>query len=272
MILPDKLSRILDTMETFQLTYPEDACIYLGDTEKIIGALPGKTFDLKIPVGTLISSIKGSVTEQAFSLGKVLQQERGPEMFGVPYVSTASPIYDKGQKIGVIAAVVSNTKVETLRQGSSELSASVEQMTATTEQVAHTSNDLASRLQELHTESQSMVGDIEKVHSILSFVQEVASQSHLLGLNAAIEAARAGEHGRGFTVVANEIRKMADRSKSSANEIHNQLLHLQSAIERMNSSIQHMAAYTQENSAGMEELHSSFQHIAEIADRLHTIR
>ena len=87
----------------------------------------------------------------------------------------------------------------------------------------------------------SLTEQTKSIKDILKIIKEIADQTNLLALNAAIEAARAGEHGRGFAVVADEVRKLAEKTQKSLNEIESNVALITQSVEEISNETEVIA-------------------------------
>ena len=104
---------------------------------------------------------------------------------------------------------------------------------------AKTVGELADQFEQVEDSVQTLVKHSASISSVLEVIQDIAEQTNLLALNAAIEAARAGEQGRGFAVVADEVRTLAQRTSQSTDEIQQMVTVLQQQSQQAIESLEH---------------------------------
>ncbi len=138
------------------------------------------------------------------------------------------------------------------KEGQGLMNASTEQMTS----INHIVKDAVAKVDELSKQTQ----DISK---IVAVIQDIAAQTNLLALNAAIEAARAGEQGKGFAVVADEVRKLAEQVAVSVDDITGIVQKIQQESNMVSSSLENGYEEVEKGTTQIASTNETFGHIAE---------
>lgn len=247
--------------------FPLDCLVAVSDGEKFIQVYPGKKFDPGIRSGDPVSS--DGLIPRVMQTGKTLSSELSADVYGVPLKTTTVPVRDrKGKIIGTLDIAfdlsTQNEMVEIAEKvaaSSQEVSASCEELTAAVEGL----KDFQEEMREVGRKAES---HLEKTDEILSMIKNVASQTNLLGINAAVEASRAGEQGKGFAVVAQGIRDLSEKTSVSTDDITQMLREINVFFQDISQHMEENKKIIQEVSGAIKEIASSMEENSVVASKL----
>ena len=260
----------------FKHYFGADLGFTISNTEKFLLVQDSENLRVNLKTGDKIP--KGCAADICLRNKDVTHITVPKEVLGIPVETIAVPVFVHGNIEGTLVISMSVDKTEkkekisnlatTLSESLEQMSSNVVAMATTFQQINETNSSIENFI---HNTKESS----KKTDEVLTFIEGIAKQTNLLGLNAAIESARAGEYGKGFGVVSSEIRNLSNSTKESINQINGILNNIQNSIneiyerfERSNNLLENQISGLQEITATTEELTSNAALLNEFANEM----
>lgn len=164
---------------------------------------------------TRATEITASTEHLAQAASGVAETASALSLESATMAETIRGLSGDAERLASLAATINDGAADGLRRNR-ELSALAAENAGLLDESARRLDELAQDVQESAHTTDALAGASEEILGFVAFVQRIAKQSKLLALNASMEASRAGEHGEGFTVVANEVRRLAQTTQDAA--------------------------------------------------------
>lgn len=276
--MSDELTELVEAFEKIapliQQLCEDPITIAITDKEKFLGIINHPKIPHGIHKGLIID--KEDPLYQTIHQDKVISGIMPKEIFGFPFKGVRIPLKDKsGNVIGGMAMGTNLERQVEIADISNSLADSLDQLATAITQVTQGVLEIADYSKENLTKIDQTKEETKNTDGVISFIRTVAGQTNLLGLNAAIEAARAGEYGRGFSVVAEEIRKLSTSSSESIKQIegtikniNQHITNVADGITKESGILQDQAAALQQINASVEELNATARLLAELSQKM----
>ena len=263
-----------EILAAFKLVLPylnkivhDDMAVGLTDMDKYIGYYRAVEFELDLPEGKPIKGI--NTIEECIRYKRETVDNVPPEVYGRAIKTIFTPIYGvNGEVIGTLSSGIDFENNDNLVKNVKSLAEIIDKVASSTSQVATAAENLAETGQSAIERVQELNRKDKDTAEILEFIRSIATQTNLLGLNAAIEAARAGEHGRGFSVVAEQVRKLADQSQEAVKNIQGILSDMNNSVSDISNTIESTGAISEEQAASTQEISANIEQVKSMIKEL----
>jgi uncharacterized protein YoxC len=263
------LEKLAFALPIVQRALGNEVGVALTDTEKFLLYNPAKDFDLKDRANTPLKEGTG-IYKVIHDKLPYLKSRPDKSLFGIAFISNAGAIFNSsGEIIGSISITQSAQREEAVREMAENLLNNISTLASTAEEITAESQEISSVARTMATIAEESQKRVNETNTVLGFINEIARQTNLLGLNAAIEAARVGEMGRGFGVVADEIRKLATSSTESIARISNTITTIQSDSLETNENIHQVENGISQMAEAIAQMAASIEELQGLADLLY---
>ncbi len=242
---------------------------------QMLGGIRGLIQDTS-DFGETVNDMSANLAEKTVDINESMQQVlMAVEEVAEGTQSQASETENSNQKMISLSENLTDISAQTeaMQEMADNVMRSVEDGNRIMEVLNEKSDTTAEITKELSEEIAEVAKRSKEIHGIIGVINGIAEQTNLLSLNASIEAARAGEAGRGFSVVAEEIRKLAEQSKESANQIKLIVEGITETTNKTSRSAKVTESMMQEQVEALKDTISIFKDIneatIELVDKLH---
>ncbi len=260
-----EVQKVIDLIPLMRAYFGDNIGLFVSDTERYLVSIDGA---VKLRINVLDPVKPGSTARTTLNANKKVSLRVPKEVYGLPYIGAGVPIREGNEVVGSFVTTTPIEDLERLHAISGEMHEAIKATVTGISSLASSSQQLAASSTELASNTGAIENEIKKMDEIMDLIKDIASQTHLLGLNAAIEAARAGDLGRGFNVVAEEIRKLASRTQTSAKDVSEKLYSIKGKINALLDNILQVSAVAEEQSATTQDVNLSMQKIEPVTEQL----